>query len=569
MSIILGWDETLTDSYFTPFEESLANYSIPESFTFPFYYEPHPLSLLAVKKLQEYIQTEIEAGLSPESKIFGDKNKTGKMLGVLVVKNEIGEVGFISAFSGQLGGQNNWQKFIPPVFDLLGGNDFFLKSEAEINELTQDIEKLEQNTQIAVCAKHLKTELKISKEIIGNHRKVMIEGRKERKAKRLVYKDKTNEDEFEKLQRGLAKQSVEQKNQLKDLKLLFRQRIQIAEQDLLELTDVIAALKVRRKVQSKALQERVFDNYDFLNISGIKKKLKVLFSENGHSQPASGTGDCAAPKLLQYAFSHSLKPIAIAEFWWGRAPESEIRQHGNFYGACQGKCQPILAHMLEGMKIDDNPLLSNPALYKKLEIVYEDELLVIINKPEGLLSVPGKNIEDSVYSRMKKLYPMATGPLIVHRLDMSTSGLMVIALTKKSHKILQQQFIKRTVKKRYVAVLDGLLIEDEGIIELPLRVDLDDRPRQLVCYDYGRPAKTRWQVIERYLGETKVYFYPITGRTHQLRVHSAHVSGLGIPIKGDDLYGNSSEYLHLHAEKLEIEHPVTKLRMVFQVEAKF
>ncbi len=562
-------DGTLTDSYFTPFKESLANYSIPESFTFPFYYDPHPLSLLAVKKLQQYIEAEVEDGQSPESKILGDKNRTGKMFGVLVVENEDGDVGFISAFSGQLGGQNTWKKFIPPVFDPLGENDFFLKSEAEINELSQEIEKLEQNTQIAVCMEHLKTELKTEEHVTENYRKVMVEGRKERKAKRLADKDKTNEQEFNQLLRVLAKQSVDQKNQLKELKAHFRQRIEVAEQALHKLTDVIAALKKYRKIQSKELQERVFDNYNFLNMNGVKKKLKVLFSENGHGQPASGTGDCAAPKLLQYAFSHSLKPIALAEFWWGRAPESEIRQHGNFYGACQGKCQPILAHMLEGMKIDDNPLLINPAIYKTLEIVYEDELLVIINKPEGLLSVPGKNIEDSVYSRMKKLYPMATGPLIIHRLDMSTSGLMVIALTKKSHKILQQQFIMRTVKKCYVAVLDGLLVEDEGIIDLPLRVDLDDRPRQLVCYDYGKPAKTRWQVIERYSEQTKVYFYPITGRTHQLRVHSAHISGLGLPIEGDELYGKGSDRLHLHAEKLEIKHPFTKCKMVFQAKAAF
>ena len=562
-------DGTLTDSYFTPFKESLANYSIPESFTFPFYYDPHPLSLLAVKKLQQYIEAEVEDGQSPESKILGDKNRTGKMFGVLVVENEDGDVGFISAFSGQLGGQNTWQKFIPPVFDPLGENDFFLKSEAEINELSQEIEKLEQNTQIAVCMEHLKTELKTEEHVTENYRKVMVEGRKERKAKRLADKDKTNEQEFNQLLRVLAKQSVDQKNQLKELKAHFRQRIEVAEQALHKLTDVIAALKKYRKIQSKELQERVFDNYNFLNMNGVKKKLKVLFSENGHGQPASGTGDCAAPKLLQYAFSHSLKPIALAEFWWGRAPESEIRQHGNFYGACQGKCQPILAHMLEGMKIDDNPLLINPAIYKTLEIVYEDELLVIINKPEGLLSVPGKNIEDSVYSRMKKLYPMATGPLIIHRLDMSTSGLMVIALTKKSHKILQQQFIMRTVKKCYVAVLDGLLVEDEGIIDLPLRVDLEDRPRQLVCHDYGKPAKTRWQVIERYSEQTKVYFYPITGRTHQLRVHSAHISGLGLPIEGDELYGKGSDRLHLHAEKLEIKHPFTKCKMVFQAKAAF
>jgi tRNA pseudouridine32 synthase/23S rRNA pseudouridine746 synthase len=562
-------DGTLTDSYFTPFKESLANYSIPESFTFPFYYDPHPLSLLAVKKLQQYIEAEVEDGQSPESKILGDKNRTGKMFGVLVVENENGDVGFISAFSGQLGGQNTWQKFIPPVFDPLGENDFFLKSEAEINELSQEIEKLEQNTQIAVCMEHLKTELKTEEQVTENYRKVMVESRKERKAKRLADKDKTNKQEFNQLLRVLAKQSVDQKNQLKELKAQFRQRIEVAEQALHKLTDVIAALKKYRKIQSKELQERVFDNYNFLNMNGVKKKLKVLFSENGHGQPASGTGDCAAPKLLQYAFSHSLKPIALAEFWWGRAPESEIRHHGNFYGACKSKCQPILAHMLEGMKIDDNPLLINPAIYKTLEIVYEDELLVIINKPEGLLSVPGKNIEDSVYSRMKKLYPMATGPLIIHRLDMSTSGLMVIALTKKSHKILQQQFIMRTVKKCYVAVLDGLILEDEGIIDLPLRVDLDDRPRQLVCYDYGKPAKTRWQVIERYSEQTKVYFYPITGRTHQLRVHSAHISGLGLPIKGDELYGNGSDRLHLHAEQLEIKHPVTKCKMVFQAKVTF
>ena len=264
-------DGTLTDSYFTPFKESLANYSIPESFTFPFYYEPHPLSLLAVKKLQQYIEAKVEDGQSPESKILGGKNRTGKMFGVLVVENEDGDVGFISAFSGQLGGQNTWKKFIPPVFDPLGENDFFLKSEAEINELSQEIEKLEQNTQIAVCMKHLKTELKTEEQVTENYRKVMVESRKERKAKRLADKDKTNEQEFIQLLRVLAKQSVDQKNQLKELKAQFRQRIEVAEQALHKLTDVIAALKKYRKIQSKELQERVFDNYNFLNIKVLKK----------------------------------------------------------------------------------------------------------------------------------------------------------------------------------------------------------------------------------------------------------------------------------------------------------
>ena len=183
--------------------------------------------------------------------------------------------------------------------------------------------------------------------------------------------------------------------------------------------------------------------------------------------------------------------------------------------------------------------------------------------------MPGKNIEDSVYLRIKQSYPTATGPLIVHRLDMSTSGLMVIALSKQAHKNLQKQFINRTVKKRYVALLDGLLTAEEGLIELPLRVDLDDRPRQLVCYQYGKSAKTKWQVLERKNNQTKVYFLPITGRTHQLRVHSAHVKGLDTPIVGDDLYGKKAVRLHLHAEFLQLNHPVTREVMQFQTEAEF
>jgi len=225
--------------------------------------------------------------------------------------------------------------------------------------------------------------------------------------------------------------------------------------------------------------------------------------------------------------------------------------------------------MLEGMSMDNNPLLINPALGKTIDIIYQDEVMLVINKPAEFLSVPGKRIEDSVYLRIKQSFPKATGPLIVHRLDMSTSGLMVIALSKEAHKDLQKQFIKRTVKKRYVALLEDEIKEDSGIIDLPLRVDLDDRPRQLVCHEHGRQAKTEWQVIERKNHQTKIYFYPVTGRTHQLRVHSAHIKGLNTPIIGDDLYGNKGARLHLHAETLEFTHPITKELMHFQINAEF
>ena len=259
----------------------------------------------------------------------------------------------------------------------------------------------------------------------------------------------------------------------------------------------------------------------------------------------------------------------MAEFWWGISPNSAIRKHKNFYPACQGRCKPILNHMLEGVKMDANLLLENLAEKQPLEIVYEDAVLLVVNKPAEFLSVPGKDITDSVYTRIKAQYPNASGPLIVHRLDMSTSGILILTKTKEANKILQSQFIKRTIKKRYVALLDGEISENSGKIQLPLRVDLDDRPRQLVDFEYGKNAITDWEIIKKEKGKTKVHFYPITGRTHQLRVHAAHKDGLNTPIFGDDLYGKKENRLHLHAEFIEFSHPSTKEIMRFTVAADF
>jgi len=556
------------DNLFTSFKESIDSYDLPARFTFPFYYQPHPLCLLAVEQLQEYLVTQSDwqhnFGFSSSA-----ETALGKMFGILLVQNEQGEVGYLSAFSGKIADGHQLAHFVPPVFDMLEPDGFFRKGQDELSQITEQIKQLAGNPLIATY----KTEL-TAKEAAGflaiqAHRARMITGRRDRKERRVIAQKSLNNEEFLQMKHRLSKESIQQKNHLRDLKFHWGEQSQKARDNLSYFTDEITTLKRQRRDLSYSLQQRLFDNYRFLNKDGVRKNLRDVFKDTHQQVPPAGAGECAAPKLLQYAFQHDLKPLAMAEFWWGQSPKSEIRKHQHFYAACLGKCRPILTHMLEGIDVDENPLLTNPAEGKTIKIVYQDDVMVVINKPVNFLSVPGKNIEDSVYLRMKQSYPSATGSLIVHRLDMSTSGLMVIALNKDVHKKLQKQFINRTVKKRYVALLDGLLDADEGIVDLPLRVDLDDRPRQLVCYEYGKAAKTKWQVIARNNNQTKVYFHPITGRTHQLRIHSAHIHGLNTAIVGDDLYGTKAERLYLHAETLELNHPTTKALMHFQVEAEF
>ena len=556
------------DNCFTPFNESIDSYSLPERFTFPFYYQPHSLCLLAAKELQHHLETQTKwqhnFGLTGEK-----ESAIGKMFGVLLVQNKHNEIGYLAAFSGKIADKNLLPKFVPPVFDMLTEDGFFRTEQDVITRISEQVKTLENNPDILELERALNVEIADSKVQIQTHRSRMIEGRKNRKTQRTSAEIALSSIDFIQFKEKLSKESIKEKNQLRDLNIYWDERINIAQQNLEQLTDEVDALKIKRKSLSVSLQKKLFDQYLFLNKQGIGKSLGEIFKDTPNQVPPAGSGECAAPKLLHHAFKMGMKPLAIAEFWWGTSPKSEIRQHKNFYAACQSKCQPILAHMLESIEVDENPLLRNPGIGKTIDIVYQDDAMVVINKPGELLSVPGKNIEDSVYLRMKQRFPQATGPLIVHRLDMSTSGLMVIALTKEANKNLQKQFINRTVKKRYIALLDGVLEQEEGSINLPLRVDLDDRPRQLVCDQYGKPAKTQWQVLERTSSQTKVYFYPKTGRTHQLRVHSAHIYGLNMPIVGDDLYGKKANRLHLHAELLEIKHPVTKEKMCFQQDAEF
>ncbi len=328
-------------------------------------------------------------------------------------------------------------------------------------------------------------------------------------------------------------------------------------------------LKEQRKTLSNALQHKLFAQYRFLNVRGEQSDLNAIFAPTTSPVPPAGSGECAAPKLLQYAFTHGLKPLAMAEFWWGVSPKSEVRQHKKFYPSCHSKCHPILGHMLQGLNMDPNPLEENWAEDKELEIVYQDEAMVVVNKPSGLLSVPGKTITDSAYTRLQALFPDVEGPFVIHRLDMATSGLLVFALTRRANKSLQKQFISRGVQKRYVAMLEGEVSQSQGEITLPMRGDPDDRPRQLVCFEHGKPAHTDWQLIEIRDGRSKLYLYPRTGRTHQLRVHCAHHLGLNMPMVGDGLYGEKANRLHLHAESLELDHPYSKERMHFQVDAEF
>ena len=375
--------------------------------------------------------------------------------------------------------------------------------------------------------------------------------------------------DFESFKKRAREESLKQQHAIKK-ETYFRNEALIKLKNKLDFFEKeIADYKKKRREKSALLQKWLFDQYKFSDILSNQKSLWGIFKEELNITPPAGAGDCAAPKLLQYAFKKDLKPIAIAEFWWGDSPASEIRKHLQFYPACKGKCEPILGHMLKGIPMEKNPMLENPAKGRDLEIFYEDEEIAIVNKPSEFLSVPGKNISDSVYTRMLDRYPNATGPLLVHRLDMSTSGILLIAKTKEAHKFLQKQFINRTIKKRYVALLDGVITKKRGEINLPLRVDLDNRPYQLVCFDYGKTAKTFWEVISTENNKTKIYLYPSTGRTHQLRVHCAYKGGLNAPIHGDDLYGTKSNRLHLHAEFLEFIHPGTKKTKKVRISPEF
>ena len=547
------------------FQSDISHQELPERFTFPFYYDPHPLCEIAASELQSYLlnQTDFRHNFGLDERKKG--MVIGKMFGVLVVKSKAGELGYLAAFSGKLADQNHHKRFVPPVYDMLGENSYFNQKIVILNDLNHRIKVLEANPDFLEAKAALVKVKVMAEQAIDECKQAIKANKNARKKQRQQAQTTLSQVEFEQLKETLSKQSIKEQYFLKDLVKQHKGKISKAEVTLQQHQKVIDDLKQQRKQKSADLQQWLFEQYRFLNQSGEWKHLKQIFEE----QPPAGAGECAAPKLLQYAFAHQLEPIAMAEFWWGASPKSAIRKHKQFYPACRGKCQPILRHMLKGIETDPNPMLQNTAEEKEIDILFEDESLLVIHKPYEMLSVPGKHVKDSVQTRLKKRYADATGPLVVHRLDMSTSGLMLVAKNKIVHQNLQRQFIKKQIQKRYVALLEGTVTEQEGTIDLPLRVDLDDRPRQLVCYEHGKSARTHWKVIDRMADRTLIHFFPVTGRTHQLRVHAAHHLGLNAPIVGDDLYGNKADRLHLHAEWIAFTHPITKAQVAFEWKAEF
>nr|WP_258403160.1 RluA family pseudouridine synthase [Vibrio vulnificus] len=501
--------------------------------------------------------------------VSDDESAIGKMFGVLLVENAQGDIGFLSAFSGKIADQNLLPGFVPPVFDMLAEESFFHRELSEITDINHQVKQLSQSAELAQLRQQIEADRQAYQAQEQAQRQAMIEGRAARKQQREQAETTLTGDALKAALDDLAKQSVAEKNVLKYLKLEWDEKLASEEARLQVLLAQLDTLKEQRKTLSNALQHKLFAQYRFLNVRGEQSDLNAIFAPTTSPVPPAGSGECAAPKLLQYAFTHGLKPLAMAEFWWGVSPKSEVRQHKKFYPSCHSKCHPILGHMLQGLNMDPNPLEENWAEDKELEIVYQDEAMVVVNKPSGLLSVPGKTITDSAYTRLQALFPDVEGPFVIHRLDMATSGLLVFALTRRANKSLQKQFISRGVQKRYVALLEGEVPQSQGEITLPMRGDPDDRPRQLVCFEHGKPAHTDWQLIEIRDGRSKLYLYPRTGRTHQLRVHCAHHLGLNMPMVGDGLYGEKANRLHLHAESLELDHPYSKERMHFQVDAEF
>lgn len=538
------------------FTTSITDIPLPERFTYPFCYTPHPLCILAAKEVQSYLTRQTA---------WKDELRQGKMFGVLIVQTEHGETGYLAAFSGILAGKNLHPFFVPPVYNLLQPQGFFKIEEENISSINRNIRQLENDKAYAALSAELARTIQSAENILATAKAQLKEAKTAREQRRKE-KELNAQEEAE-----LIRESQFQKAEYKRLERSWKARITTLQTQTEDWERRISALKSERKTRSAALQQKLFKQFGMLNYRGEVKNLCEIFGQTVHKTPPAGAGECAAPKLLQQAYLHGWKPIAMAEFWWGDSPKTEIRHHGHYYPACKGKCEPILQHMLQGLQVEENPMLKRMQVpSKNLEIVYEDPWLSVINKPAGILSVPGKEDAVSVYSLMREQYPEADGPLTVHRLDMATSGLMLIAKTKRVHQNLQAQFKNRLVRKRYVALLEGIVPKDKGTVDLPLCLNPLDRPRQMVHTEHGKPAITDYQVLERLDGKrTRIAFYPRTGRTHQLRIHAAHPLGLHCPIIGDELYGEKADRLYLHAEYLEFTHPITGETVRITKEAEF
>ncbi len=554
----------------------LSGIDIPERMNNPLDYQPHPLCIAVCKELQTYLS---------EREDWREEIDKGKMFGVLIVENAqpasgAPEIGYLAAYSGQIGGRSDWDDFVPAVFDYLQPDGYFKTHEAEISGINQSIRKLEANTHMKE-AKGLILQLQEErKHTIAAYQEKIKKAKAKRDARREAG-SLNPEEEAE-----MVKESQFMKAELRRLKKSLSEKTSLETEYEAYQADILS-LKQLRKTLSDALQQWLFSQFRMQNHEGESKDLLEIFRDaalRDYPQatiatsriaalkmvPPAGSGECCEPKLLQYAYSLGYKPLQMAMFWWGESPKEEIRHHLHFYPACNGKCKPILQWMLPASTFE--PAAVDLSLYNKVETLYEDREIAVIHKPEGLLSVPGKDAaQPSVYALMRSKYPEATGPLIVHRLDMSTSGVMMIAKTEFAYHRLQKAFLNHQIQKKYVAIISGKVIPEKGIISLPLMPDYLDRPRQIVDHELGKEAITEYEVLEPVDdSHLRIALYPKTGRTHQLRVHCAHQEGLNAPILGDPLYGNEkAARLHLHAEEITFEHPLTGKKMTITRKADF
>lgn len=529
----------------------------PKRMNNPFDYEPHPLCIKACRELQAYLAKRED---------WQEEICRGKMFGVLIVeRNEPGQdtpqLGYLAAYSGQIGGRSDWEDFVPAVFDYLQPNGFFKIREAIISSMNLIIKDME------VSEKKIQQLIQPLEGLRKSEIDKLQKNLKEAKAKRDAIRQRgnlTSEEEAE-----LIRESQYMKAEFRRKKRKIEEKTE-PELDYEKIKEDIRKIKQSRKQHSDNLQRWLFSQFNMLNDKGECKNLIDIFKDTAAKTPPAGSGECCEPKLLQYAYSLGYKPLQIAMFWWGESPKEEIRHHLHFYPACNGKCKPILQWMLPASTFE--PAAVDLSIYNKVETLYEDREIAVIHKPEGLLSVPGKDAaQPSVYALMRSKYPEATGPLIVHRLDMSTSGVMMIAKTEFAYHRLQKAFLNHQIQKKYVAIISGKDIPEKGIISLPLMPDYLDRPRQIVDHEQGKEAVTEYEVLEPVDDfHLRIALYPKTGRTHQLRVHCAHHEGLNAPILGDPLYGNEkASRLHLHAEEITFEHPLTGKKITITRKADF
>lgn len=519
---------------------------LPRLFNCPMCYMPHPLVTEAARRVDEYLATHTE---------WSREIEQGKMFGVLIVKKQNGEVGYLAAFSGNMGGTNYHEYFVPAVFDFQKKGGTYKCEEAEIMAIGGRIKQIEDDTKIAALRSDIE-------QLRAEATRAIAQGKATLKANKKARETLRQAGITEEENARLTAESQHQKAELKRLERRYATEIQNLEKQLTDHEATAEALRRERAHRSRRLQRWIFGQFKMLNAQGEQKSMGDIFRPTAAHVPPSGAGECCAPKLLQYAYAHQMHPVAMGEWWKGQSPRGEVRHNGQFYPACHSKCEPILAHMLTGLRVEPNRQRQTEEL--EIKVVYEDQWLIVIDKPSGLCSVPGRESDDSCIARLKKLYPTDAYLEATHRLDMDTSGLLVVARDAETLRQMHALFAQRKVRKTYEALLSKEIDTESGTIDLPLTADIEDRPRQKVDTEHGKQATTRYRVTGRGNGQTRIELEPLTGRTHQLRVHTAHADGLGSPMVGDNLYGTPANRLHLHAKRIEFEHPQTGKKLVFE-----